>query len=228
MLINIERSQNEYAATILSVAALAYITIFMAENAVDELEEKHPKAIRHNVKKAVNEIPNDVRKLYASVNANLIGDKEAAWMADFSNTMYGKIEPQVKKLHYAVANYLGRFPEIKDRHVTASMVIVQFLASEAGSYTGHAARKFSRYYITGKDGCQESVQAVINSMSCASLLHHIVVIVDHLLAPCMPGIMDIMGDPSVCCGCKAVINCLINPDIWAEARDKSDEFNNMA
>lgn len=222
-----EKSRQEYAATLYASAALAHITIIMAVDAMDEMESKCPQIIHHKIKWAFNEVYKDVKKLNTAINAQMIGDKEAAWMADFGNCAYSAIEPHIQRLHNAVSNFLGRYPKIKDRQTFASVVIAQSLASEAKTYVDHAARKFIQYNVTVKDGRKVSAQAVVQSLSCAALRHHLTVIADCLLSPCLPNDANILDDPAVNCGCKAVINCLIDPKTWAAAREKSEKINNL-
>lgn len=134
------------------------------------------------------------------------------------------IEPYLDKLHIAVSNFLGKYSKVTYRHTFASIIIAQSIASEAKTYVDNASKKFMQYNVVGKDGRKCSAQAVIQTISCAEIRHHLTVIADALLGPCLPNDTDILADPAIYNGCKTIINCLINPKTWAEAREKAEKI----
>lgn len=223
----VEKSRQEYAATLYAAAALAHIAIIVASDAVDELQENCASLVRHQVRRSLCLIPKEISKLNKAINAQMKGDKESVWMCDFGNAAYSIIEPHCKKLHVAISNFLGKYPKVADRQTFASVIIAQSIASEAKTYVDNTSKKFVEYNVIGKDGFKYSAQAVVQSLSCAALRHHLTVIADSLLTPCLPKDTNILSDPAIYCGCKAIINCLINPKTWAEAREKAEKFNNL-
>lgn len=222
-----EKSRQEYAATLYAASALAHITMNITNDAIDELEEKCGHLIKFKIKHSVLIIRKSIERLQKAIREQMKGKTEYAWMCDFGNMAQKKIEPHIINLHYAISNFLGKYPKVTDRHIFASIIIAQSIASEAKTYVDNASKKFIQYNVVGKDGRKHSAQAVIQTISCAEIRHHLTVIADALLGPCLPNDINILDGPEIYNGCKAIINCLINPKTWAEALTKAEQLNNL-
>lgn len=222
-----EKSRQEYAATLYAASALAQITMNITNDAIDELEDNCGHLIKFKIKHSVQIIRKSEDRLVAAIKEQMKGEKEYVWMCDFGNMALKIIEPHVDKLYLAISNFLGKYPKVEDRYIFASVIIAQSIASEAKTYVDNASKKFIQYNVVGKDGRKRSAQAVIQTISCAEIRHHLTVIADALLAPCLPNDTNILSDSAIYNGCKAIINSLINTKTWAEARKKAEQFSNL-
>lgn len=223
----VEKRRQEYAATLYAASALAEITMNITNDAIDELEDNCGHLIKFKVKHSVLNIIKSKERLEKAIREQMKGGNEYAWMCDFGNMAHKIIEPHLDKLHIAVSNFLGKYPKVTYRHTFASIIIAQSIASEARTYVDNASKKFIQYNVVGKDGRKHSAQAVIQTISCAEIRHHLTVIADALLGPCLPNDINILDGPEIYNGCKAIINCLINPKTWAEALTKAEQLNNL-
>lgn len=199
----------------------------ITNDAIDELEDSCGYLIKFKIKHSVQIIRKSKDRLERAIREQMKGGNEYAWMCDFGNMAHKIIEPHLDKLHIAVSNFLGKYSKVTYRHTFASIIIAQSIASEAKTYVDNASKKFMQYNVVGKDGRKCSAQAVIQTISCAEIRHHLTVIADALLAPCLPNDTNILSDPAIYNGCKAIINSLINTKTWAEARKKAEQFNNL-
>lgn len=220
----VEKSRQEYAATLYAASALAQITMNITNDAIDELEDNCGYLIKFKIKHSLQIIRKSKDRLERAIREQMKGGNEYAWMCDFGNMAHKIIEPHLDKLHIAVSNFLGKYSKVTYRHTFASIIIAQSIASEAKTYVDNASKKFMQYNVVGKDGRKCSAQAVIQTISCAEIRHHLTVIADALLGPCLPNDTDILADPAIYNGCKTIINCLINPKTWAEAREKAEKI----
>ena len=222
----VEQSRKEYMAAIYGAAAMAHMTMIIATDAIDRLEEECPHLIKYKVLGSISAIKKENTRLTKAISQQLREQDDAAWMADFGNSMYGVIEPDINKLHVAISNYLGRYPGIKYRHVFALILIAQAIASDAKSYVDKVSRKFIRYNVYNKAGEKCSAQANIQSLSCAAINHRLSVMADALLKPCVSGDIDLLTDNSIRNGCEIIINKLADPKAWGYAMQQAKDLNN--
>ena len=223
----VDRSQDEYVCAIYGASGLALITITAAVDSTDKLQEKCPWLVKHEIKKYVNEIDKAVSALTSAINVHTRGHKESMWMYDFGNAIYGVIEPYIEQLNFAISNFLGKYPKVPDCRTFASLVIAQSLASEAKNYIDHESKKFERYSVIDKDGRRRSAGELIQALSCAAIKHYLTAITEALIKPCLTEDTDLLADMTIKNGCNAIINHLINPNTWKEARDKADKLNHV-
>lgn len=227
---DVEQSRDEYVGSVFGSAALAYIAIIHAAEALDLFEERCPREFAE-ARRYVNRLTGtkatigEMRKVELAVGDQLAHGSDKAWMADFGNAAYGRVLPQLTALQTAVANALGRYPGIADINASAAVVVAQSLAKEAVEYVRRRAAKFTAFTLTTHDGRRMSVSSALASMSCAGVEFCLRNIARMLIDKHLPCDADLARDPSVTTGLKAVLNTMADPAMWAYARDKADELN---
>ena len=227
-----EQSRDEYIGSVYGAAALGYIAIMHAAEALDMLQERLPAGYKEarryasritGTKASIGE----ARRLELAIGDQLAHAADRAWMADFGNAAYGRVLPQVTALQTAIANALGRHPSLPDRNTCAAVVVAQSLAHEAAEYVRRRAAKFTGFTITTHDGQRMSVSRSLASMAAHDIDHALRCIAQSLLEKHLPADFDLAADPSVMTGLKAVLNTMADPQTWAYARDKADELNEV-
>ena len=228
----VERSKDEYIGSVYGAAALAYIAMIHATEAVDMLQERLPEEYTgREVRKYVRRLTGskahmgETRRLELAISDQLVRREDRAWMADFGNAAYGKVQPQVAALQTAIANALGRYAGVPDINVCAAVVVAQSLAHEAVEYVKRRAAKFRDFTITTHEGRRQSVSSSLASMSCAGIDFCLRNIARILIEKHLPCNVDLAADPSVMNGLKAVLNVMADPNTWAYARNKADSLN---
>lgn len=226
----VEQSRDDYIGSVYGAAALAYISIMHATEAIDMLQERLPGNYK-DAKKYASRITGtkasmgEIRRLELAIGDQLAQASSRAWMADFGNAAYERVLPQVTSLQTAIANALGRYPSLPDRNTCAAVVVAQSLAHEAVEYVKRRASKFTNFTITTHDGRRMSVSSSLASMSPAGLDFCLKNIARMLIEKHLPHDVDLAADPSMMTGLKAVLNVMATPDTWAYARDKADRLN---
>lgn len=230
----VERSKDEYIGSVYGAAALAYIAMIHATEAVDMLQERLPEEYTgREVRKYVRRLTGskahmgETRRLELAIGDQLAQASSRAWMADFGNAAYERVLPQVTSLQTAIANALGRYPSLPDRNTCAAVVVAQSLAHEAAEYVKRRAAKFVNFSITTHDRRRMSVSSSLASMSCAGIDFCLKNIARTLIEKHLPHDVDLAADPSVMTGLKAVLNTMADPSTWAYAREKADELNKI-
>ena len=228
----VEQSRDEYIGSVYGAAALDYITIIHANEAIDMLHERCPgEAERPEVRKRIRAMTGTkgrigaMRLLELAISDQLTDKQGKAWMADFGNIAYYKVLPQIEALQTAVANALGRYKGVPDINACAAVIVAQSLAHEAVEYVKRRAAKFTNFTITTHDGRRMSVSSSLASMSCAGIDFCLKNIARMLIEKHLPHDVDLAQDPSVMTGLKAVLNTMADPKTWAYARDKADSLN---
>lgn len=227
---DVERRRDEYVASVFGSAALAYITIIHANEALDLLQARCPREFA-GARRYVNRLTGtkaatgEMRKVELAIGDQLAHGSDKAWMADFGNAAYGRVLPQLTALQTAVANALGRYPGIADINAAAAVVVAQSLAKEAVEYVRRRAAEFTAFTLTTHDGRRMSVSSALASMSCAGVEFCLRNIALMLIDKRLPYDVDWTKDQSVMTGLKAVLNTMADPAMWAYARDKADELN---
>lgn len=133
---SVERSRDEYTGSVFGSAALAYITIIHATDALDMMQERLPELYDdRQIRKYINRMTGtkasmgEIRKLTLAIGELLAHDCDKAWVADFGNAAYEKVQPYTEKLRIALANALGRY-DVPDINVCAAILVAQSLASD--------------------------------------------------------------------------------------------------
>ena len=228
---SLEKSRDEYIGSVYGAAALGYITAIHTADALDSLQERCPQLIRGRLKYHFNNIggrdgdPGHLARLYRAIDGLLRNRGDRAWMADFGNAANEAVEPHVLRLRMAVANALGRYPLVPDINVCAAVVVAQSLAHEATAYVRRRSERLGGYTITMADGCRRTVPQLLATVSCAPTDHSLREIAQALLERCLPKDTDLLADPTVKLGCRAVLNCMASPETWIFARDKAERLN---
>ena len=229
---SVEQSRDEYIGSVYGAAALAYISIMHATEALDMLQERLPGNYK-DAKKYASRITGtkasmgEIRRLELAIGDQLAQASSRAWMADFGNAAYERVLPQVTSLQTAIANALGRYPSLPDRNTCAAVVVAQSLAHEAVEYVKRRAAKFTNFTITTHDGRRMSVSSSLASMSPAGLDFCLKNIARMLIEKHLPHDVDLAAEPSVMTGLKAVLNTMADPATWVYARDKADRLNGL-
>ncbi len=228
----VEQSRDDYIGSVYGAAALAYMSIMHATEALDMLQERLPgnyDEVRRYASRitGTKEHIGETRKLELAIGDQLAHTSGRAWMADFGNAAYERVLPQVTALQTAIANALGRYPSLPDRNTCAAVVVAQSLAHEAVEYVKRRAAKFTNFTITTHDGRRMSVSSSLASMSCAGIDFCLKNIARILIEKHLPQDVDLAADPSVVTGLKAVLNTMADPATWAYARDKADRLNEL-
>ena len=172
---SVERSRDEYTGSVFGSAALAYITIIHATDALDMMQERLPELYDdRQIRKYINRMTGtkasmgEIRKLTLAIGELLAHDCDKAWVADFGNAAYEKVQPYTEKLRIALANALGRY-DVPDINICAAILVAQSLASEAVEYVKRRARKFTNFSIVMQGGYRQSVSSCLSSMSCSGI-----------------------------------------------------------
>lgn len=231
---SVERSRDEYTGSVFGSAALAYITIIHATDALDMMQERLPDLYKdRTIKKYVNRMVGtkasmgEIRKLDRSIGELLAHDCDKAWMADFGNAAYEKVQPYTEKLRIALANALGRY-DVPDINVCAAILVAQSLASEAVEYVKRRSSKFTNFTILMKGKGRQTVSSCLSSMSCSALEYCLRNIARILVEDKLTDDVNIAEDKSVETGLKAVLNVMSDTNTWIYARDKADELNHKS
>lgn len=230
---SVERSRDEYTGSVFGSAALAYITIIHATDALDMMQERLPELYDdRQIRKYINRMTGteasmgEIRKLTLAIGELLAHDCDKAWVADFGNAAYEKVQPYTEKLRIALANALGRY-DVPDINVCAAILVAQSLASEAVEYVKRRSAKFTNFTITMKGKGRQTVSSCLSSMSCSALEYCLRNIARILVEDKLTDDVNIAEDKSVETGLKAVLNVMSDTNTWIYARDKADELNHV-
>lgn len=231
---SVERSRDEYTGSVFGSAALAYITIIHATDAMDMMQERLPELYDdRQVRKYINRMTGtkasmgEIRKLTLAIGELLAHDCDKAWVADFGNAAYEKVQPYTEKLRIALANALGRY-DVPDINVCAAILVAQSLASEAVEYVKRRSAKFTNFTIVMKGKGRQTVSSCFSSMSCSALEYCLRNIARILVEDKLTDDVNIAEDKSVETGLKAVLNVMSDTNTWIYARDKADELNHKS
>lgn len=231
---SVERSRDEYTGSVFGSAALAYITIIHATDAMDMMQERLPELYDdRQVRKYINRMTGtkasmgEIRKLTLAIGELLAHDCDKAWVADFGNAAYEKVQPYTEKLRIALANALGRY-DVPDINVCAAILVAQSLASEAVEYVKRRSAKFTNFTIVMKGKGRQTVSSCLSSMSCATIEYCLRNIARILVEDKLTDDVDLSQDKSVETGLKAVLNVMADTNTWIYARDKADELNHKS
>ena len=231
---SVERSRDEYTGSVFGSAALAYITIIHATDAMDMMQERLPELYDdRQIRKYINRMTGtkasmgEIRKLTRAIGELLAHDCDKAWVADFGNAAYEKVQPYTEKLRIALANALGRY-DVPDINVCAAILVAQSLASEAVEYVKRRSAKFTNFTIVMKGKGRQTVSSCLSSMSCSALEYCLRNIARILVEDKLTDDVNIAEDKSVETGLKAVLNVMSDTNTWIYARDKADELNHKS
>lgn len=231
---SVERSRDEYTGSVFGSAALAYITIIHATDALDMMQERLPELYDdRQIRKYINRMTGtkasmgEIRKLTLAIGELLAHDCNKAWVADVGNAAYEKVQPYTEKLRIALANALGRY-DVPDINVCAAILVAQSLASEAVEYVKRRSAKFTNFTITMKGKGRQTVSSCLSSMSCSALEYCLRNIARILVEDKLTDDVNIAEDKSVETGLKAVLNVMSDTKTWIYARDKADELNHKS
>lgn len=231
---SVERSRDEYTGSVFGSAALAYITIIHATDAMDMMQERLPELYDdRQVRKYINRMTGtkasmgEIRKLTLAIGELLAHDCDKAWVADFGNAAYEKVQPYTEKLRIALANALGRY-DVPDINVCAAILVAQSLASEAVEYVKRRSAKFTNFTIVMKGKGRQTVSSCLSSMSCSALEYCLRNIARILVEDKLTDDVNIAEDKSVETGLKAVLNVMSDTNTWIYARDKADDLNHKS
>lgn len=232
-LLSVEQSRDEYTGSVFGSAALAYITIIHATDALDMMQERLPELYDdRQIRKYINRMTGtkasmgEIRKLTLAIGELLAHDCDKAWVADFGNAAYEKVQPYTEKLRIALANALGRY-DVPDINVCAAILVAQSLASEAVEYVKRRSAKFTNFTIVMKGKGRQTVSSCLSSMSCSALEYCLRNIARILVEDKLTDDVNIAEDKSVETGLKAVLNVMSDTNTWIYARDKADELNHV-
>lgn len=226
-----ERSRDEYVGSVYGGVALGCITSIAALDAIDTLRERCPQLEGGLVRKGIRNIEGtrermgQLRILQLATRDLLVDIKGLAWLDDFGNAANERVEPQLLRFRTAIANCLGRHRSVTDPNVCAMVIVAQSLAHEQAAYIERRAQMFTRYTMETKDGCRRNVSWVLGTLSCKGIDHSLKLMAQGLLEHCLPSGFDLLADPSVATGCKAVLNTMASVDTWAFAREKAERLN---
>lgn len=231
---SVERSRDEYTGSVFGSAALAYITIIHATDAMDMMQERLPELYDdRQIRKYINRMTGtkasmgEIRKLTLAIGELLAHDCDKAWVADFGNAAYEKVQPYTEKLRIALANALGRY-DVPDINVCAAILVAQSLASEAVEYVKRRSSKFTNFTIVMKGKGRQTVSSCLSSMSCSALEYCLRNIARILVEDKLTDDVNIAEDKSVETGLKAVLNVMSDTNTWIYARDKANELNHKS
>lgn len=231
---SVERSRDEYTGSVFGSAALAYITIIHATDATDMMQERLPELYDdRQIRKYINRMTGtkasmgEIRKLTLAIGELLAHDCDKAWVADFGNAAYEKVQPYTEKLRIALANALGRY-DVPDINVCAAILVAQSLASEAVEYVKRRSAKFTNFTIVMKGKGRQTVSSCLSSMSCSALEYCLRNIARILVEDKLTDDVNIAEDKSVETGLKAVLNVMSDTNTWIYARDKANELNHKS
>lgn len=230
---SVERSRDEYTGSVFGAAALAYITIIHSTEALDMMQERLPELYDdRQIKKFINRMTGtkasmgEIRRLTLAIGELLAHDCDKAWVMDFGNAAYEKVQPYTEKLRVALANALGRY-NVPDINVCAAILVAQSLSSEAVEYVKRRSAKFTNFTIVMKGKGRQTVSSCLSSMSCSTIEYCLRNIAQQLIEKWLPDDVDLSQDKSVETGLKAVLNVMADTNTWIYARDKADELNHV-
>lgn len=230
---SVERSRDEYTGSVFGSAALAYITIIHATDAMDMMQERLPKFYENRqIRKYINRMAGtkasmgEIRRLTLSIGDLLAHDCDRAWVMDFGNAAYEKVQPYTEKLRVALANALGKY-NVPDINVCAAILVAQSLASEAVEYVKRRSSKFTNFTILMKGKGRQTVSSCLSSMSCEAIEYCLRNIARILVEDKLTDDIDLTKDKSVETGLKAVLDVMADTNTWIYARDKADELNHV-
>lgn len=228
---SVERSRDEYTGSVFGSAALAYIAIIHATDAMDMMQERLPELYDdRQIRKYINRMTGtkasmgEIRKLTLAIGELLAHDCDKAWVADFGNAAYEKVQPYTEKLRIALANALGRY-DVPDINVCAAILVAQSLASEAVEYVKRRSAKFTNFTIVMKGKGRQTVSSCLSSMSCSVLEYCLRNIARILVEDKLTDDVNIAEDKSVETGLKAVLNVMADVNTWIYAREKAEMLN---
>nr|DAZ12308.1 MAG TPA: hypothetical protein [Caudoviricetes sp.] len=231
---SVERSRDEYTGSVFGSAALAYIAIIHATDAMDMMQERLPELYDdRQIRKYINRMTGtkasmgEIRKLTLAIGELLAHDCDKAWVADFGNAAYEKVQPYTEKLRIALANALGRY-DVPDINVCAAILVAQSLASEAVEYVKRRSAKFTNFTIVMKGKGRQTVSSCLTSMSCSALEYCLRNIARILVEDKLTDDVNFAEDKSVETGLKAVLNVMSDTNTWIYARDKANELNHKS
>lgn len=231
---SVERSRDEYTGSVFGSAALAYITIIHATDAMDMMQERLPELYDDRlIRKYINRMTGtkasmgEIRKLTLAIGELLAHDCDRAWVMDFGNAAYEKVQPCTKIFRNAIANALEGY-NVPDVNVCAAILVAQSLASEAVGYVKRRSAKFTNFTITMKDKGRQTVSSCLSSMSCATIEYCLRNIALQLIDKWLPDNLDLSQDKSVETGQKAVLDVMSDTNTWIYARDKANELNHKS
>lgn len=219
-----ERLRDEFTGSVYGAAALGYITYLYTLEATDALRERCPQVVVGRVKGSLSAMTKAFLLMRVNINLSLAQKNAEYWMADFGMAAYERVLPCVRRLQVAVANHLGRFKAVPDINALAMVVVAQSIASEAVRYVERRSRLLCGYTVTTRHG-RTSVPFMLSQMSCATVCHHLTIISQETVGRCVPNDTDLLADPVIETGCKAVLNAMSDVDTWTYARDKANRLN---
>jgi hypothetical protein len=229
----VEQSRDEYTGSVFGSAALAYITIIHTTDALDMLPvlvlgESTYKNIRRYANRLLGTKTQtgEIRKLEIYMGDLLAHDCDRAWVADFGNSAYEKVQPYTATLLTAIANALGRY-NVPNINACAAILVAQSLASEAVEYVKRRSAKFTNFTIVMKDKGRQTVSSCLSSMSCKGIEYCLRNIARILLEDKLPDDVNLTEDKSVQTGLKAVLNIMADTNTWIYAREKANQLNNV-
>lgn len=232
-LLSVEQSRDEYTGSVFGAAALAYITIIHATDAIDMMQKRLPDLYKERtIKKFVNIMlgtkasMGEIRRLTLSIGDLLAHDCDRAWVMDFGNAAYEKVQPYTERLRIALANALGRY-NVPDINVCAAILVAQSLASEAVEYVKRITSKFTNFTIVMKGKGRQTVSSCLSSMSCATIEYCLRNIARILVEDKLTDDVNLAENKSVETGLKAVLNVMADTDTWIYAREKANKLNNV-
>lgn len=230
---SVTQSRDEYTGSVFGAAALAYITIIHATDAIDMMQKRLPDLYKERtIKKFVNIMlgtkasMGEIRRLTLSIGDLLAHDCDRAWVMDFGNAAYEIVQPYTETLRNALANALGRY-NVPNINVCAAILVAQSLSSEAVEYVKRRSAKFTNFTILMKGKGRQTVSSCLSSMSCAKIEYCLRNIAQQLIDKWLPDDIDLSKDKSVETGLKAVLNVMADTNTWIYARDKADELNHV-
>lgn len=215
-----------------AAGALAFAAGIAAADALDMLTENRPDLLKREVKKVYNRIVGGrgttgfLAMHRQQVNTLLAGSYGRDWLSDFGTSVYGAIEDRLQKFRFAVANALGRYPEVPDINICAAVLVACLLSDEAEKYCERCAASFSPVGIkVRRTGERMSGAAVFGRLNPHTLCHELNNMAHALLGRALSDDEDLMQYPDVKAGAKSMINTLCDVETWRGAREKADQYN---
>lgn len=227
----VDDMHNEYIGSIYGSAALGCVAAAYAEESLDSLRERCPQVITPSVRSQMRAIEGgggrigDLAMMRVNINDNMVNNEGKYWVADFGNAVYERVLPAMERLRTATANALGKCRSIPDINAFARLIVAQSFACEAADYVERRGRMLSGYSITTESNRRYSVPFVLNLMSARPLCHHLTNICREVVGTRIDRNMDLLSDPLIMTGCKAVLNITGSVETWKYARDKANELN---
>lgn len=220
---NAERMREEYIGTIYGVAGLSYMTSLCATEAEDMMRERCPSMATGRMAGRLAALRKAFTRLRLTLEDNFSDKAGAYWAADFGNATYERVRPLADRLQVAVANHLGRYRGIEDINVCARLVVAQSMAGETDDYLARRKRMFRGYSMVTSHG-RTGVALQLSLIPTGAVRKLLAEMVGDCVGRHLPQDADLLADPAIRTGCKAMLNMLSMPDMWAAARDKADEL----